>query len=630
MIGKKSKEYYVSVSDDVMAPEETLLDGGSEFSNIEQPIPPSVFRLSFWIIAGLVAVIFAATGKISIADHQQYADLSSQNRSANFSLPPPRGIVFDASGAPLVKNVPSFDLIAVSKEIRAGLKSNTLDVNRLAGILKLAAADLMAQLTSESQNANIFFVAEDLTKDQILAIEYADPGGLYVVPDVKRVYVDGIKLSQIVGYAGKVNREDLGQDPYYRATDTIGRLGIESEYENELRGEHGRIFFGDSAGTLNTEAITGNNIVLNIDHDLQAKTYDTMRAVLAEAGLSRGAAIIQNPQTGVVLALVSFPSFDNNLFSKGLTQAEYKAVFDNPARPLFNRVISGLYNPGSTIKPFMGLMALQEKIVSPSTAIQDCVSITINNPFQAGVSYTFKNWRPELGSFNLRKAIANSCNIYFFAVGGGLDRITGLGIERIAKYLKNAFADKILGIDLTGETAGFVPTPEWKEAERNEGWYQGDTYNTSIGQGDLLVTPLWLNAYVSAVANGGTVYKPQVANRVIDHQKNPIKVFEPEALGPLGFSEDVLKEIKNDMEETIISGTAQLLRDLPVRAGAKTGTAEVVKGRSINSLFTVFAPLDRPEIAMTVLVEGSAANQGYAIRTAHQVLQWYFGQRASQ
>ena len=630
MIGKKSKEYYVSVSDDVMAPEETLLDGGSEFSNIEQPIPPSVFRLSFWIIAGLVAVIFAATGKISIADHQQYADLSSQNRSANFSLPPPRGIVFDASGAPLVKNVPSFDLIAVSKEIRAGLKSNTLDVNRLAGILKLAAADLMAQLTSESQNANIFFVAEDLTKDQILAIEYADPGGLYVVPDVKRVYVDGIKFSQIVGYAGKVNREDLGQDPYYRATDTIGRLGIESEYENELRGEHGRIFFGDSAGTLNTEAITGNNIVLNIDHDLQAKTYDTMRAVLAEAGLSRGAAIIQNPQTGAVLALVSFPSFDNNLFSKGLTQAEYKAVFDNPARPLFNRVISGLYNPGSTIKPFMGLMALQEKIVSPSTAIQDCVSITINNPFQAGVSYTFKNWRPELGSFNLRKAIANSCNIYFFAVGGGLDRITGLGIERIAKYLKNAFADKILGIDLTGETAGFVPTPEWKEAERNEGWYQGDTYNTSIGQGDLLVTPLWLNAYVSAVANGGTVYKPQVANRVIDHQKNPIKVFEPEALGPLGFSEDVLKEIKNDMEETIISGTAQLLRDLPVRAGAKTGTAEVVKGRSINSLFTVFAPLDRPEIAMTVLVEGSAANQGYAIRTAHQVLQWYFGQRASQ
>ena len=355
-----------------------------------------------------------------------------------------------------------------------------------------------------------------------------------------------------------------------------------------------------------------------------------MRAVLAEAGLSRGAAIIQNPQTGVVLALVSFPSFDNNLFSKGLTQAEYKAVFDNPARPLFNRVISGLYNPGSTIKPFMGLMALQEKIVSPSTAIQDCVSITINNPFQAGVSHTFKNWRPELGSFNLRKAIANSCNIYFFAVGGGLDRITGLGIERIAKYLKNAFADKILGIDLTGETAGFVPTPEWKEAERNEGWYQGDTYNTSIGQGDLLVTPLWLNAYVSAVANGGTVYKPQVANRVIDHQKNPIKVFEPEALGPLGFSEDVLKEIKNDMEETIISGTAQLLRDLPVRAGAKTGTAEVVKGRSINSLFTVFAPLDRSEIAMTVLVEGSAANQGYAIRTAHQVLQWYFGQRASQ
>jgi cell division protein FtsI/penicillin-binding protein 2 len=175
-----------------------------------------------------------------------------------------------------------------------------------------------------------------------------------------------------------------------------------------------------------------------------------------------------------------------------------------------------------------------------------------------------------------------------------------------------------------------VPTPEWKESKRKEPWYQGDTYNISIGQGDLSVTPLWLNTYVSAVANGGTLYQPQVAARIADVNDHTVKEFKPQVLGTMPFSAANLAEVKSDMEETVISGTAGLLKDLPVQAAAKTGTAEVVKGKSINSLFTVFAPAQNPQITMTVLVEGSASNQGYAIRIANEVLKWYFTRTATQ
>jgi len=238
----------------------------------------------------------------------------------------------------------------------------------------------------------------------------------------------------------------------------------------------------------------------------------------------------------------------------------------------------------------------------------------------------FKNWRQDYGLFNLRRAIAQSCNVFFFAIGGGFGNISGLGAEKIAKYLSTGLANVKLGIDMPGEEYGFVPDPDWKLQTRGENWYQGDTYNISVGQGDLLVTPLWLNTYVSAIANGGTLYKPMVAQKTVDERNNDLEVFMQKALAKLPFKDDVIREMKSDMEETVISGTAGTLKDLPVRVGAKTGTAEVVKGKSINSLFTAFAPFENPELNITVLIEGSASNQGLAIRVAHNVLKWYFGE----
>ena len=623
-----AKEYYINVEDDVITPEETLLDGDSAFSDIERPIRPSVFRAILWGVGVALGLIFLVTANLSIAKYSYYSSLAIQNRSANFSIPPARGIIFDKDGQPLVKNVPQFDVIGVSKELKTTLSKGAPNLAGLASALGMSETDLTAKLNTQVQQANVFPLATNLQKEQILAVQGLKISGIYIIPDVQRVYINGPEFSTVVGYVGKVNSDDLTKDSYYTATDTIGRLGIEAQYEATLRGQHGRIFFGDTTDTINIDAQNGGNVVLNIDAKLQQHLYDELRATLASAGLSRGAAIIQNPQTGAVLAMVSFPAFDNNVFSNSLTQAEYDSIFQNSGRPLFNRVVSGTYNPGSTIKPFMGLMGLQEKVITPDTTIQDCVSLSIPNPFTPGVTYTFNNWRADYGPFNLRRAIANSCNIFFASVGGGFGKIVGLGITKMVQYFKTAFVDRILGIDLPSEAHGFVPTPDWKKQTQGQDWYQGDTYNTSIGQGGLSVTPLWLNTYLSAVANGGIMYQPEVASRIVDSNKNTLQTFPPKVIEKLPFSDANLAIIKDDMRETILSGTATLLKDLPVTAGAKTGTAQVVNGQQINSLFTVFAPFDHPQIAMTILVE-NPTGEGLAIRTANNVLKWYFGQTAS-
>lgn len=628
-------EYKISVGEDWVAPEETLLDSGSEYSDLEIPISPNVFRVIFVGVIILLVLVMIFTFKISVAEHDFFAKLAFQNKSVNFIISPPRGIIMDRAGKPLVKNLPSFDLLVISRETEENTSAGGEDnLNKMAEILKIEPEKFNKFISENIKTNSIFFAATDLSKDQVLAIKYLNAGGYYIVSNTKRQYVDGHQFSQIVGYTGKVNKSDLNDD-YYNSTDVVGRLGAEAQYEKILRGEHGRISFSkDAEENLSEDSVQGKNLVLNINYDLQKKLYNELYEILISAGLSRGAAVIQNPQNGEVLAMVSFPTFDNNLFVKGLSDVQFKNLFENKSKPLFNRVIGGLYNPGSTIKPFMGMTALQEGIITSQDTIRDCVSLVIPNPSDASSPYVFKNWKQDYGLFNLRRAIAQSCNVFFFMIGGGYGNISGLGAEKIGKYLTAGLADKNLGIDLPGEEHGFVPTPDWKLETRGENWYQGDTYNISVGQGDLLVTPLWLNAYVSAIANSGIIYKPMIAQRIVDpalagkggvdEKNNNLEIFKEQAIGRLPFSDEIILEMKNDMEETVISGTAGILKDLPVRVGAKTGTAEVVKGKSINSLFTAFAPFDNPEINMTVLIEGSASNQGLAIRAAHNVLKWYF------
>ncbi|HEY4520536.1 MAG TPA: penicillin-binding protein 2 [Candidatus Paceibacterota bacterium] len=615
----KKREYKVSIGEDWAEPEETLLDSASAHSDLEQPITPGAFRFVFVssIIASLLLLGLAFN--IGIVSHRGYESLAYQNRSVNFSIPPPRGIIFDRTGKPLVRNIPSFDLLVVAKDLsfedREGIK-------RVSDILSIPPDDFLVSLKDQSRERSVFFVALDIPKDKVLDLSLMNIPGFHVISTTKRQYIDGSKFSQVIGYVGKVGKEDLN-DPYYTITDSIGKLGIEIQYERYLRGEHGRILF-ENDQQADTDPVSGENLVLTIDADLQAKLYEELYTTLREAGLSRGAGIIQNPNTGEVLALVSFPTFDNNLFISGLSDEAFKKLFDNPARPLFNRVVSGLYNPGSTIKPLIALMALADDIIDADDTITDCISLTIPNPLTGEAAYVFKNWREEYGQFNLRKAIANSCNIYFFTVGGGFGKVAGLGINAISKYLESTLANAILGIDIPGEKAGLIPNPAWKEGSKGEPWYLGDTYNVSIGQGDLLVTPLWLNTYIGGIASKGKIYRPYIGARVVDNDKNVIQAFSPNVISSLPFDPSALEEVKKGMEQTVESGTAQMLKTMPIKVAAKTGTAEVLKGKTTNSLFTAFAPSDNPEISMTILIEGITSNQGLAVRVANNVLRWYY------
>lgn len=622
-----AKEYRISVNqDDWVSPEETLLDSGSKYSDMEQPISNSIFSFVFIIMSLMILLILIMTGRLSISQYGYFSAMSLQNSTANFFIPPPRGLIFDKNEILLAKNIPSFDVLVISREIKENQQNLDKNIAKIAEILKTSEDNLKNSIYSQIKQNSVFFAAENLSKDQLLAFDILSPKGFYVVPNVRRSYINGSEFSQIIGYVGKVNKENL-DDNYYKPTDLIGRLGLEALYEDYLRGDHGQIFFDhENEISKDIDPKSGKNLILNIDFNLQKKLYSELSGILSSDGLDKGAAIIQNPNTGEILALVSFPSYDNNIFNSdsGLSSQDFNRLFNSKSKPLFNRSISGLYNPGSTIKPYMGMSILEENIFTPTDNIRDCAKLIVPNPYDPDNPAVFNNWRVDLGLFNLRRAIANSCNIYFFIGGGGYKGIKGLGVDKIKKYLHLGLADEKLGIDLPGEEKGSIPDPEWKLRERGENWYLGDTYNISIGQGDLLVTPLWINSYVSAIANGGTIYKPYIVNKITDQNKNTVASFTPQKLKNLPFSRQNISEVKTDMEETVLSGTAQIFKTLPVSIGAKTGTAEIIKGVRVNSLFTAFAPFNNPQLAITVLVEGSSTNQGLAIRTAYNVLKWYF------
>lgn len=608
-----------------MAPEDMLIDASSDLSTVEIPVSESLFRAGYILSAILIFVLLGRTAQLAIAQYDHFSQMSWRNRTVNVSVPPPRGIIMDRAGTPLVRNVASFDLLVIGRQVRRTSSGTFPDVDIIARALGEDSEELTLRIADGIKNNAVFFLATDLAREEVLSLRGVIPQGFSLITSTKREYLDSQQFSHVLGYVGKVSRQDMARDPYYTPSDIVGRLGVEAAYEEVLRGTHGQIVFesGDMAARA---ATAGGNVVLNIDAPTQKALFSSLFSILREAGLGEAAAVAQDPRSGAVLGMVSFPTYDNNIFNGQLTQDDADHLFNSRQRPLFNRVISGQYNPGSTIKPFIGMTGLQEGIMRWDHVLaNDCISLSVPNANDPEHPYIFKNWRADLGPFTLDRAIAQSCNVYFFTVGGGYGSIKGLGVQRIIDYLHQGLADSILGIDLPGEEHGFLPTPEWKYRTQKEPWYQGDTYNISIGQGDLVVTPLWINSYVSAIANGGTIWQPQIATRVVDDQKHTISTLPPVAAGQLPFSPEVIARMQRAMKETVRSGTAKMFQDLPVSAAAKTGTAEVVKGHRINSLLTVYAPAENPQIAVTILVEGSASNQGYALRAAHQFLQWYFG-----
>lgn len=613
-----------------LKPEETLADALSIHPTIEKPINREVFNVFYVTTLIILGFFVLKSFQFQILNGERFTEFAEQNSLSRYQLLPFRGLIYDSQGRALAENVAVFDLIAVHRllpQSEEELKNNIKSVSTIIG----KSVESLDKIFEDNKDNASFLIKNDLSKEEAARIKTLSLPYLFVVTNVRRYYPDGMASAHLLGNTAKVTPEDLNKDDYFLLTDRMGRSGLEAQYEQFLRGEHRSFNLLNYQTDLLTlennanEGQEGGSLFLNIDSSMQRQLYKSISSVFVSSGVRRGAAIIQDPQTGAILSLVSMPTFDNNIFeysSSAENISKISKILENPDKPLLNRVISGRYSPGSTIKPLLALAGLKEGVVTPSTIIFANGSISVKSEVDPNVFYTFRDWKVH-GWTDIKKAIANSVDVYFYALGGGYGNIKGLGIDRISNYIKSIGADVKTGIDLPGEAAGFVPSKEWKKKTQKESWYVGDTYNISIGQGDLVVTPIWLNTFIGAIANGGDLMQPYVVNEVRDVSGKLVKKNEPHILNRMPFDQATMDIVRQGMRETILSGTASLLQDVPVALAAKTGTAQVF-GRGLNSLFTVFGPYDHPKVVMTVLVENINQSQGLAIKVANDFLLWYF------
>jgi penicillin-binding protein 2 len=583
----------------------------------------------FRAIVFLFFVLLAARAfYLQIARGGYYGELSRENRVRAIVIKAPRGIIYDRSGQKLVNNVPSFDLIAIPADISKDQNLRKQEMGDIAEIFSMNTQNVEVIIGSQSENSmNPVLIKENVSQDESLI--FAEKNlllkGFVLEQTAVRQYEDGPYFSSFIGYSGKISKDDLALHPNYLMTDYIGKTGVEYGYEKNLRGVNGKQEVEvDSSGNIKkdfgiTEPVPGSDLVLGVDADLQKKLQDSLQAKLDETGTKTASAVAIDPRNGEVLAMVNLPSYDNNLFAKGISADDYQKLMSDPDKPMFNRSISGEYPPGSTFKPLVAAAALQEGIVNPGTTL-DCPSaINIG-------SYRFPDWKTH-GLTDIRKAIAESVDIFFYAIGGGWGDISALGIDKIQQYADKFGLGRKLGVDIPGEASGLIPTQQWKQEKIGERWYLGDDYHCAIGQGFVTATPLQLANMTASIANGGTVFQPHFVDSIKKVDGSMEKV-NPVVLNKNFISAANLQVVREGMRQTVLSGTAQPLKDLPVEVAGKTGTAQFGSGNEReHGWFVSFAPYDNPTIAMAVLVEGGGEGFSTAEPVTKDVYQWYFGGR---
>ena len=596
--------------------QDALLPGlaGHSLGVNQQPAPNLLWRLlPFWfLLLTASSILIGKLYTLQIAHGRENLSMSEVNRVLSQVVKPERGVIFDRNGEVLARNRPGFNVV---------LNLPAASVSNLARVLSIGEDEILERVKkAEEDDKTSVVVKSGIDRDTVLKIEAnADlfPGVSTEVESV-RDYVDGEGFAHILGFVGEASKEDLAKlsDLGVRGGDKVGKSNLELLNEPALRGKAGERLvevdaFGHQFRTLSEEpSVSGDSITLTIDSKLQEAVFDVLSEGMGKSQAVGGAAVVQNVNTGEILALVSLPSFDPNLFSAGISETEYQALLSDPRRPLFNRVVSGAFPPGSTFKMVTATAALEEDVITPSTVIDDKGSISVG-------SFVFRGWAPEgLGPVSLVTAIAKSSDIYFYTVGGGYGSQRGVGVEKLAEWSRRFGLGSITSVDLTGEVAGLVPNEAWKLEARGEPWYIGNTYHMSIGQGDVLVTPLQLNNLVVAIANGGTLYKPFLLKRA-----------QPEVLHSKIASPETLDWVRQGMRAASSpGGTAYPVYDFKVAVAGKTGTSETGRGDKTHAWFTCFAPYENPEIAITVFLEEGGEGSHDAAPVVRKILEAYFGE----
>ena len=576
----------------------------------------------------LGAVFLFQVLNLQVVAGDEMQELAKNNTLRVISGTPNRGVVFDQDMVQLVFNRPSFDFLCDKRD----MPESRLEKENLLGELSLVFQRPFGELEEEFDKnpSPEVFIKEHISHEELVVGETrsADFQGCYVDETVTREYVDGTTFFHIIGYTAKTAPEELVVLKGYSVVDQIGKMGVEKAYEERLRGIPGKtIVERDSSGSAIGEprqvpGVPGEHIVLWLKSGLQKQIVSSLEGVFAGTGAKKGAAVALDPKTGGVLAMVSLPAFDNNVLAQGISAKAWEALLRDPSDPLFNRALSGIGFPtGSVIKPIVALAALQEGIITGDTVLDTPLELCVKNIYTR---------EPECfsdhayhGSADVKKAIAESVNPFFYKIGGGFEGFKGLGPVRIVEYFAKFGLGSLTGIDLPGEGEGILP-----EIDKN--WRLGDTYHLAIGQGPFAMTPLQIASAISAIANQGKLMEPQVVKSIVDSKRNVIQDFHPRIkVQDLADAKNI-ELVREGMRQTVKAGSAAgFLNNLPVKVAAKTGTAQTGRKTSdgkdyLYSWTVAFAPYDDPEIVLVVVVENIREGQVAALPVVRDALQWYF------
>ncbi len=575
--------------------------------------PRSNFVFLFLLLVFLFGALHTRLFELQIIKGESSQFLADSNRYRHITARPPRGRIYSADGELLAYDKPGFRVVVELSQI-----SNSVDYTPILSLLQLTEDSFQASIDfAKSNGYPVAVLVEGLDQETSLKIETikASFPGVNIEISPLREYTYPEVYAPILGYVSEISDSELSRlsKRGYSGGSRIGKVGLEKFYEDKLRGAPGEQIWelnssGERLRQISVrEARSGLDLHLSVNHSLQIVTYNALQKALKDTSAGAGGVVVQDVKTGQILSLVSLPTYNNNLFSQGLlTKQDYQDLLNNPMKPLFNRVIQGEYPPGSTFKLVMATAALSENIVTPETVIIDNGAIAVG-------SFLYRCWKPGgHGPQTIVDALSNSCDVYFYTIGGGYQGQPGLGVSKIAEWARKFGLGASLNSDLPSEKGGLVPDSEWKLATKEEKWYIGNTYHISIGQGDLLATPLQINAVTTAVVNGGTLFEPRLA-------KDSTVVLRKGLA-----SEETFRLVREGMRKAVTEGTAYPLRVSAYTSAGKTGTSETGDQDKTHAWFTCFAPYEEPEVSVTVFLENGGEGSHDAAPVAKQILDYYF------
>ena len=592
---------------------------------MEQENPVDIQRrLPFFaaFIVVFMLVLFTRLWFLQVVKGDYYYDLAENNRIRPVKIRPPRGIIYDRYGRPIVENVLTFDISIVPEDTR----DMDATINKTASLLKMSAGSIRSALDDAADTRTKYEpvkIREEAPWEAVAIVEshQDELPGVIVEPEHRRHYPFGGLGSHQLGYIGKVSPTQRKKEQAELSL-LIGQGGIEKTYDKFLRGASGRRMIQVNASGTKVKDLgiedpkPGMDLYLTIDLDAQRAAEEALcdRA---------GAVVAMDPNTGEVLTLVSRPNFDPNLFPRGIAPKDWVKLTNDPSHPLYNRAIQSVYPPGSIFKVIVSLAGLD------SGAIKLDDKVTCSGFIKSG-KHTFRCWKKEgHGTLSFHRGLVESCDVYFYTMG---ERI---GFDRIARYAQNSGLGMITGIKLPDEKPGFIPTSAWKKDRLGEPWYPGDTYINSIGQGFIQVSPIQACQLIGAVANGGLFYRPNLVLQTRNRETGRVREISPERKGRVVLDSAALDEVRKALIGVVSEpgGTGHgALTPIATVAG-KTGTAQVIAQKDPqkklfgkmqdHAWFIAYAPVENPRIAVAVLVEHGGHGGGAAAPIARRVIEEY-------